>query len=259
MKTIYLFLSLLSVSLFSGAQEIIRVEISGKIVVDSDEREGITVYNSSSNKGVTTEANGTFKINVALNDVVEFGALQFKDFTVRVDENVMKSKQMTVYLVEDVNKLDEVIVLPYDLTGNLATDLETVRTFNVDMDDIYTDAKNTELYEYTADENTKVDNPFTNREFKYGLNIINLVGLFTKKKKTNPELESELQTPISKRYNAKYINENFNIPLNQVDAFFDYLKGKELDERLLEKNNELLLIDYIRKQSQLFLIERGKN
>ena len=130
MKRLLLFTLLFSSFFTISAQDVERIEISGKIVVDSNDLEGITVYNSSSNKGTVTDENGKFLLNVALNDIVEFRALQFQDFTVTIDENIIKSKKMTVFLVEKVNKLDEVVILPYDLTGNLAVDIESVRTFN---------------------------------------------------------------------------------------------------------------------------------
>ncbi len=137
MKTTLLYLFLLSPVFFVMAQNSDRIEVSGKIVVDSDDLEGITVFNTSAKKGVITDENGLFKLDVALNDIIEFRALQFQNFTVTIDENIIKSKKMTVFLVEKINKLDEILILPYDLTGNLLVDIESVKTFNPDLDAIY--------------------------------------------------------------------------------------------------------------------------
>ena len=57
------------------SQDVKRIPINGKIIVTSEDKEGVTVYNSSSNKGALTDEDGYFKINVALNDVIQFGAL----------------------------------------------------------------------------------------------------------------------------------------------------------------------------------------
>ena len=136
MKRILLFVCcVFALNIYS--QDIKRLSVNGKIVVTSADKEGVSVYNTSANKGTVTDENGEFKIDVAINDVVEFGALQFKDFTVVINDKILLSKQMTVILVEEVNKLDEVVLLPFGLTGNLGADLENVRTYNVSLDDVY--------------------------------------------------------------------------------------------------------------------------
>ena len=62
----------------ANAQDIQRVEISGKIIVDSPDVEGVTVFNATSNKGTITDAEGKFSILVALNDRLQISALQFE-------------------------------------------------------------------------------------------------------------------------------------------------------------------------------------
>ena len=136
MRICYIIFSVLF-SLVLMAQEE-RIKIDGKIQVKTDELEGIAVYNSSANQGTTTDKEGRFVIEVKLNDILSFSALQFKDFSIIIDERIVKSKQVTALLVEEVNKLDEVIILPYDLSGSLFVDLNAVRTYNVDMDSLYT-------------------------------------------------------------------------------------------------------------------------
>jgi Zn/Cd-binding protein ZinT len=74
---------LLVFSTFYGiAQDVDRITINGKIIVSTEDKEGVAVYNTSSNKGTITDEAGYFTFSVALNDVIEFSALQFKDFSV---------------------------------------------------------------------------------------------------------------------------------------------------------------------------------
>ena len=110
---------LTSTSIFS--QNIERIELKGTIIVDRNDREGVTVYNSSSEKGTITDADGKFTIQVALNDRIEFSALQFEDFTVIITQEMIDAKEISVFLIEQVNKLDEVLILPHNLTGNLSS------------------------------------------------------------------------------------------------------------------------------------------
>ena len=75
-----LLLVLLCTSISMTSQTFKRVEVDGKIIVEGDDVEGITVFNTSTNKGVITNKNGEFKIEVAENDFIEFRALQYQNF-----------------------------------------------------------------------------------------------------------------------------------------------------------------------------------
>lgn len=53
------------------AQEIIREKVDGKIVVEGSDLQGITIYNTVSKVGTSTNERGEFQIEVALNDLIE--------------------------------------------------------------------------------------------------------------------------------------------------------------------------------------------
>ena len=247
---------------FAMAQEIDRVEIKGKIHVPTEEKEGITIYNQNSKKGTTTDDEGVFKIAVAENDIVAFGALQFKDFIIVIDDRIIKSKQVSVQLVEDVNKLDEVIVLPYDLSGNLNVDAEAVRTYNVDMADIYKGQEDLEDYEFTVDASSRIENDPVLDENRL-VNGINFAGLFNMlfKKKNKPKSDVEKFedriSPITKRYDSNFFEYHFSIPVDLTEAFIDFVENKNYDKALLKSKNEVLLLEFLSQQSQLFLASRN--
>ncbi|WP_178983565.1 carboxypeptidase-like regulatory domain-containing protein [Winogradskyella helgolandensis] len=265
MKKILLLLFLVT-TLTTFSQDIDRITVNGRIVVSSDDKEGVAVFNSSSNKGTYTDADGNFEIKVALNDVIEFGALQFKDFTVTITDKVMTSKRLTVILVEDVNKLDEVVLLPFDLTGNLGADLENVRTYNVSLDDVYFGLDNIEDFEFSADYKTKADNLAFNEynpRMDNMINLVNVAGFLisqvvnTDRIKFKTEKEKQLkQTPFKQAldaYSVNYIHNNFEIPLDKVEAFIDYVEKEGVEESLFEENNEMQLLERISQLSKTFL------
>ncbi|WP_179333373.1 carboxypeptidase-like regulatory domain-containing protein [Winogradskyella costae] len=254
------------VTLTAFSQDIERITVNGKVVVSSEDKEGVTVYNSSSNKGTYTDADGNFEIDVALNDVVEFGSLQFKDFNVVITDKVILSKRLTVILVEEVNKLDEVVLLPFDLTGNLGADLENVRTYNVSLDAVYFGLDNIEDFEFSADYKTKADNlAFTEYNPYVGnmLDLVNVAGFLIKqvvniddkksKTKKNQLIE---KTPFKQAldiYSVNYIHNNFEIPLDQVEAFIDYVEEEGVEDSLFEENKEMQLLERISQLSKVFL------
>ncbi|MCK7590172.1 carboxypeptidase-like regulatory domain-containing protein [Subsaxibacter sp. CAU 1640] len=99
------------------------VQISGKVIVDDDEIEGIHVINKTANKFTITQEDGKFVIPAQQNDTIIFSAIKYKPKEIIVDAIVYKAKTLTVYLTEQVNELDEVIVGKV-LTGNLTSDIE---------------------------------------------------------------------------------------------------------------------------------------
>lgn len=78
--------------------------VQGEIIVPKgDDREQISVYNVSSQKGTVTDVDGRFELAVATNDRVLISALQFQSFTVVVDEGVINAKVMRVYMNPAIN------------------------------------------------------------------------------------------------------------------------------------------------------------
>jgi len=265
MKSYIIAFFLLALS-FANAQDSTRVELKGKVIVASPDLEGITVYNSSSNKGTVTNADGEFTISAKLNDKISISALQFKDFTVLVAQEVLDSKQMNVFLVEQINKLDEVVILPYDLSGVLEEDIANVETFNPDLDAIYFGIGDISLYEFADDEYSKVENLAAmsqNDRLRYQANGMLILGslvdlIFSKKNKNKKETKEVLyqSASLSDTYNHKYFTDNFNIPEAKVEAFMVYVESNNFDVNLLNKGNEMQLIEHLNTQSKTFLKEK---
>lgn len=265
-----LFLSL-SISICSFAQDTNRIEISGKIIVNSEDLENVTIYNSSSNKGTLTDANGKFKIKVALFDILEVHALQFQDFTVTVDQNIIDSKKATIFLVEKVNKLDEILILPYDLTGDLSLDMESVRTFNPDLDAIYFGIADNSAYEFPDDNKSEIVNIAAQdpNAIQYQLDGAALIQylvkpLFkTREEKQEQRLNEQKNlstTGLRDYYSNHYITDNFNIPEAQVGEFITYVESHGLDYSMLNEGKEMQFLEFLNQKSKEFLIEeRGKN
>ncbi len=272
MKLKLLLIVCLFATILSFAQDIKRVEISGKIVVNSEDLENVTIYNTSSNKGTLTDEKGQFKISVALFDVLEVRALQFQQFTVTIDQNIIVSKKATIFLVEKINKLDEVIVLPYDLTGNLVVDMESVRTFNPDLDAIYFGITDISAYEFPDDNKSEVENIAARgpgNDIRYQMNGAAIIGMLLKplfksniekKEMERAEVVNIPTTGLRDYYSGRYIEDNFGVPGDQMDEFVIYVEGHGLDYSLLKKGREMEFLEFLTQKSKEFLnTQSGKN
>ncbi len=256
---------------FSGlSQEIDRITISGKITASKGEDvEGINIYNKSSQKGTVTNVSGEFIIKVAENDRVFISAMQFQNFTIIIDQGIVDEKKMHIMLNPVINQLDEVLIRPYDLSGNIIADVKRINVTGVDKQ-YDTSYETTEFgYEFSADAQTsikknKAEEAYHNGQEQYGGDLIGLGALLVSaflpknknKKPTKKEQISEedmVTNAVQKRFGINYISNTFNIPEDKVNEFIYFVEENGIDKKLLLPENELLLIEYLDEQSKAYL------
>lgn len=121
-----LLLFVLCVGFGAFSQETKRENVNGTIIVEGNDLEGITIYNTSSKEGTATNEKGEFVIAVKLNDHIEIRAIEYQDFDVIINESMLESKRVTVFLLEEINKLEEIVIKTKKLSGNLKVDMDRV-------------------------------------------------------------------------------------------------------------------------------------
>ncbi|GAA4886324.1 hypothetical protein GCM10023311_06620 [Flaviramulus aquimarinus] len=262
MNKIVFFLAFLT-SFSTLSQNVTRTEVSGKIIVEGNDISGITIFNTSSNKGTISDEKGEFILHVALNDVIEVSALQYQNINFKVNEAIIKSKKMKLFLIEEINKLDEVIVLNNSLSGNLNKDLEDTKPFKPKLDALYFGIKHSDEYGFEKDYKTKTTNITMNTQQQpmiNGLNIVNVVDqlllpLFRsevkdKKKAGIPEVPIE---SIKYYFGSEFLVDNFNIPEHRVEEFIRFVESGDFDFSLLNYGKELEFLELLNKKSIEFL------
>ncbi|WP_396590440.1 hypothetical protein [Allomuricauda sp. R78024] len=118
---IKLLFSLLFLVAFSVSAQ--QKELRGKVYSKGKDVVGVVVQNVTTEKAVITDIDGNFSILIKLNDTLIFSAVQFKRKILPVNEVLFNTSFITVPLEEFVNELSEVVVKPYDLSGDLGQDL----------------------------------------------------------------------------------------------------------------------------------------
>lgn len=81
------------------------------------------VLNITTSRATITNINGAFAIEVHANDTLVFSAVQFKKKTVVVTEALLENTTFDVFLADELTELDEVVVTPYNLSGDIAKDI----------------------------------------------------------------------------------------------------------------------------------------
>lgn len=246
-----------------SAQTINRIDIRGKVVVEHSDISGITVFNASANKGTITDANGEFSIAVTENDIIQVSALQFQNLSFKVNNAIIASKSMKIFLIEEINKLDEIIVKTKGLTGDLATDIDGSKTFNPKLDALYFGVKHSSEYSFETDYKTEVTNigdDIQRNRLYNGLNIVNVVDQLllpifrSEAKEKKPKDMPEVPTKAIKYYFAsEFLVDNFKIPKHRVEDFIAYVESGDFDFSLLNYGRELEFLELLNQKSIQFL------
>lgn len=259
------FLLFLSISSLVFSQEIERVQVEGKIhVPKGEDAEGISVYNISSQKGTVTSEDGSFQIAIAENDRLQIFALQYKPFTVVMDKGVVDRRKLNVFVNAAITQLDEVVIRPYDLSGNIRADIEKIPTYSIGNDWDLSYGSMEFGYNFVRDEATAIqgnvaEEALNSHQLTNGLNFISILGgvssvLFPKKKNEGVKKQQEENHSVSnnmqQRFSREFIYDNFNIPRDKTFDFLFYVQENGLNERLLRPENEMQLMEFLHDKSK---------
>lgn len=254
------------------AQEIERVWVEGKIhVPKGEDTEGISLYNVSSQKGTVTDVEGNFEIELAENDRLQVFALQYQSFTIIIDRGTIDRKTINIFVNPAITQLDEVIVRPYDLSGNVHADVAKIPTYYItkDWDLSY---RNLEFgYYFTPDEASSIrgnvaEEALNSHNLKHGLDFIAILGgvgnlLFPSDRKINSaerrKVDESLSNNMQQRFSREFIHDNFGISKEKAFDFLFYVQENGLDTTLLKPENEMQLMDFLHKSSEEYK-KRGK-
>ncbi|QAA81066.1 hypothetical protein EI546_04690 [Aequorivita sp. H23M31] len=260
-----LFLLFFIISPILIAQDIERVKVEGKIIVpQGEDAEGISVYNISSQKGTVTDEDGSFEIAVAENDRLQIFALQYKTFTVVMDKGVVEKRKLKIFLNPGITQLDEVVIRPYDLSGNIRADIEKIPTYSIgkDWDLSY---KSLEFgYDFRPDEQSSIkgnvaEEALGTSHLEYGLNFVSILGgvgnlLFPKGEKSHSREKMQenevLSNNMQKRFSREFIYDNFDIPRDKAFDFLYFAQAEGLNKEMLKPENELELMSFLQQKSR---------
>lgn len=252
MKNLLIFLAILSFGI-SSAQDLSRKIISGEIVVpEGDLAEGITVFNKTSGRGTVSAEGGRFNIPVAVNDTLNFSAVQFQNFAVVIDEGVVDSGELNVFISPTINPLPEVVVTPYDLSGNVRVDIERIPVQEVDLPNETAAEINFHEWEFRPDEKTSPANAAMRMAtLRDGVDFAGIFRNILNERVVNSyDLDDpELHEEVRQLYEDEFFQEHLDIKRENISEFIYYAEDNGLTEEMLEKENEMDLLRFLIDQS----------
>ena len=212
----------------------------------------VHVMNTTLGRATITNEKGKFEISARIRDTLYFSAVQFKRKSIVITPEIWNAKWVLVPLDEFVNELDEVVVRPYDLSGDLTRDMGSINTDDVvsatilGLPNAYhrppTQAER-KLFEATTGGGIVPLNPILNAitgRTRYLKRILN----------------SENQYARTNRVRAFYADSLFisdlRIPAVRIDDFMYYCEVDPSFNGLVDSRDRLKIWEFLKLKSELY-------
>lgn len=263
MKKLLFILFLFFSGSFLSAQDKERIIVYGSIEVPPGEKAGgIYVYNMNSQGDTETNELGDFYISVAENDSLQISPEGFQDFIVVIDKGVINTEEINIYVSEVVNQLPEVVVSPYDISGNVNVDIT-----RLEVTDLPVDLSSADVLGTYSEADRGPDLPSRTRNdalamsdtrLEMGFQFADLFRKFliTNKRKEIDRPNADIDTDVRKLYEDEFFQEYLDIKLENINDFIYFADDNGLTEEMLKAGNELELIEFLVEQSKKYKKQR---
>ncbi len=238
------FLSFMGTSVFS--QTLGPQELNGKVYSQDGDVAATHVLNITSQRAAITDIDGFFSITAQLNDTIVFSAVQYKKKELVVSLEMLKSKFLMVPLEEALTQLEEVIVMPYNLSGDMTRDAQrleidpVVTASTLNLPNAYVTPPNqTQRMLLTATDPRSLDF------------IFNAISGRTKKLKNQVKQEQTYARTEKVRtfYKDSLIVSDLKIPQDKIDDFLYYCEVDSGFQKAVATKDRLKIWDVMRIKS----------
>lgn len=223
------------------------VKIEGVVKSDSIFLENINVLNLTQNFGASSNSKGTFTLFAKLGDSVIFSSISYTNRVIIISENHINEKKLLIFLEQDLNELDEILLTPKVRLNFGNIDVQKGIILN-------------------TTENSKKKGPDLRRMTdptygNTGVDFISIFKLITKNlrlknkekkaaQKENERLIEEFPDKLFSLYEANFFTEELNIPDDQIYLFLEYCQENGLSNHL--NSNEFQIKNFLIVQSRKY-------
>ena len=247
----------LSIASFSGYGQDDAIQLKGRVKSLSNDVSNVLVINLSSKKSTITDTLGLFTIAVKLGDPIRFSAVQYLAKQIIVTDSILNKGKVLVNLEEKVINLDEVMVTPYNLTGNIDHDIE-----RLGIKPIVTSSSlalpNADIEVVTQSERLLLEADSGKYVYYYGIAlIINLHKIMNRTSGRTKSFEDmvardeimAIEKEIIAKFSKETMSMDFDIPIENIDGFLTYCLSQTDFPELSDKPSTIEIWEYLRNKS----------
>ncbi len=251
-KNKFLLIILILFSAVSSAQTFFSKKLQGKVYSTDGDVAATHVLNTTTNRATITDIDGFFSIRAKLNDTLVFSAIQYRKKELLVTTEVLAQKMLNIPLEESLTVLDEVIVTPYNLSGDITKDLQIIKTEQVvtaqtvGLPNAYARVPSKaerELFEASTGGGILPLNPI--------LNGISGRTKMLKKRIARNELYSRTER-VKVFYPDSLFRTDLKIPESKIDDLLYFCEVDSAFQSVVDTHDRLKIWEFIRRKSVIY-------
>lgn len=256
MKSKLLFFALLfSVGLI--AQKLPREVQKGQLVAESISLEDVLITNKTANTATISKNDGTFQIHVRVNDTLIFSGFNFPRQLLILNEADLKFNVLKIKIESRATNLEEVIINPNALSGDLKKDNENIKvtrlTANVDnlavMDQLYFDdvksSPDNKLMPGYLDPTYMMD--FA----KIGKKLVRSFKRSEAQKNKNKDI-TRFSVLVQSRFSDDFFRNTLKIEQFEITNFLIFCEKDPKSIGLVANSNDFELVQYLKQKKLEF-------
>ena len=254
MKTkLLFFLFLITSSLI--AQKLPREVLYGQLITDSTEVDNVLVTNKTAKLAVYSRKDGTFQIHVRVKDTLVFSSLNFPPQSLILNEADLKLNVLKIKIESRPNQLDEVVINPNALSGNLKKDNENIKITQLkpEIDNLLAIAILYEDDEQSSPENKLMpgylDSQYMMDFQAIGVKLIRSLKNSEAKRTKNKDISS-FSVIVQNRFSDEFFRNNFKMDKKQTEAFLIFCESDHQAKALTANGNDFELIEFLMLKKQ---------
>ena len=237
MKYWFTYLFVLSFILVTAQEK--RQLLKGRLLYRNADVIAANVVNNTAQTNTITDGEGTFEILAKTGDEIIFSSVEFRIKVLTITPEIIQKNRLVVEVNERITVLDEIVVGPENTQKFL--DLKKEEFSKVD---------------YTQDKSTKIDNTILRQgQLVNGLNIVNVAKLLANvvqvRDKTAPRtLVPSKVLPLI--FDNAFFTKDLGLEQDEVIGFLELMDKKLPSDRLLKKDKEFQLIEFLYLESEQY-------
>lgn len=239
--------------------------LQGKVSAPETDVTGVVVRNINSRQATITDGEGSFSIPVKRNDTLIFLAVQFKNKLLPITEALYATQFVNVPLEDFVNELDEVVVRPYNLTGNIDQDVQNLK-LEKDVSAEALGLPNAEVKIITQNERKLYEADHGKFFYYYvigaAVNINKILNRITgrtkmlKKRVAVDQSYAQTQT-VQEAFVDSLFVESLRIPSDRIADFMYFCEVDTNFDAVVQTDDQLQIWEFLRNKSTVYRKNNG--
>ncbi|MDB2606857.1 carboxypeptidase-like regulatory domain-containing protein [Zobellia sp.] len=243
---------------FSGFSQETSILLNGRIHSDDNDVSNILIVNLNSQHSTITDSLGFFSLGVKLRDTLSITAVQFLSQEIVITDSIIQKKNFVLHLVENVINLNEVTVMPYNLSGKIDLDLNRLHLAPI-VDEYTLGLPYANLNVITQSERLLLEADRGNYANFYvialTINTHKIMNKLSGRTKSFEDMVARdekvvLEKEIIAKFSKQSISENFNIPETNIDGFLTYCLSQKDFTELKDVRNTMEIWEYLKGKSE---------